>query len=88
MRVGAPMQRVIFRSNKDTQNTACAPMLNFMLGDRHIRSLALKPLHAIYGNLDEPRVMGGLKVAFFPGCVVRQAVRGCVRSLHQGAAPP
>ena len=67
MRVGAPMQRVIFRSNKDTQNTACAPMLNFMLGDRHIRSLALKPLHAIYGNLDEPRVMGGLKVAFFPG---------------------
>ena len=69
MRVGAPMQRVIFRSNKDTQNTACAPMLNFMLGDRHIRSLALKPLHAIYGNLDEPRVMGGLKVAFFPGCM-------------------
>ena len=43
MRVGAPMQRVIFRSNKDTQNTACAPMLNFMLGDRHIRSLASSP---------------------------------------------
>ena len=86
MRVGAPMQRVIFRSNKDTQNTACAPMLNFMLGDRHIRSLALKPLHAIYGNLDEPRVMGGLKVAFFPGCMGDKLYvdvsEACIKVLH------
>lgn len=86
LRVGAPMQRVIFRSNKDTQNTACAPMLNFMLGDRHIRSLALKPLHAIYGNLDEPRVMGGLKVAFFPGCMGDKLYvdvsEACIKVLH------
>ena len=44
-------------------------MLNFMLGDRHMRPLAKTPLHARYGALDEPRRSGGLKVAFFPGCM-------------------
>ncbi len=72
MRVGAPMQGLIFRKTGDAQGTVCAPMLNFMLGDRHIRPLAKKPLHAVYGALDEPRPSrseGGLKVAFYPGCL-------------------
>ena len=69
MRVGAPMQGLIFGSSNDAQGTVCAPLLNFMLGDRHIHPLAKKPLHARYGALDEPRRAGGLKVAFFPGCV-------------------
>ena len=69
MRVGAPMQGLIFGSSNDTQGTVCAPLLNFMLGDRHIHPLAKTPLHARYGALDEPRRAGGLKVAFFPGCV-------------------
>ncbi|SDF03878.1 (Fe-S)-binding protein [Desulfovibrio legallii] len=69
MRVGAPMQGLMFRRTGDTQGTVCAPMLNFMLGDRHMRPLAKTPLHARYGALDEPRRSGGLKVAFFPGCM-------------------
>ena len=69
MRVGAPMQGLIFGSSNDAQGTVCAPLLNFMLGDRHIHPLAKTPLHARYGALDEPRRAGGLKVAFFPGCV-------------------
>ena len=72
MRVGAPMQGLIFRKTGDAQGTVCAPMLNFMLGDRHIRPLVKKPLHAVYGALDEPRPSrseGGLKVAFYPGCL-------------------
>ena len=69
MRVGAPAQSLLFRKSRDAQGTVCAPFLDFMLGDRHIRKLALKPLHARYGRLNEPRRSGGLKVAFFPGCV-------------------
>lgn len=77
MRAGAPMQGLIFRKTGDVQGTVCAPMLTFMLGDRHIRPLAKKPLHAIHGALDEPRLpagkdgqsRSGLKVAFYPGCL-------------------
>lgn len=69
MRVGAPVQGLLFRKTGDAQGTVCAPMFNFILGDRHIRPLAKKPLHAIYGALDEPRPAGGIKVAFFPGCL-------------------
>ena len=69
MRLGAPAQKLVFRKSKDSQGTVCAPMLDFMIGDRHVHPLAAEPLHAKYGALDEPRPEGGLKVAFFPGCV-------------------
>lgn len=69
MRVGAPMQGLMFRSTGAPQGTVCAPMLNFMLGDRHMRPLAKKPLHVRHGALDERRQPGGIKVAFYPGCM-------------------
>lgn len=69
MRAGSAAQAVVFRKTGDAQNTTCAPMLAFMLGDRHIRRLAARPLHARVGALNEPRASGGLKVAFYPGCL-------------------
>lgn len=69
MSVGAPVQGFLFKKTGDPQNTVCAPMFDFMLGDRHIRPLAKKQLHVKYGSLDEPRKNGGLKVVFFPGCL-------------------
>ena len=69
MRMGAPVQKLLFKQSGDAQGTVCAPMLDFMLGDRHVHPLAAQPLHAKYGALDEPREAGGRKVAFFPGCV-------------------
>jgi glycolate oxidase iron-sulfur subunit len=44
-------------------------MLNFMLGDRHIRPLAEQSLHAKFGELDDPVMSGQIKVAFYPGCL-------------------
>lgn len=69
MRIGAPIQHMLFRSSNDSQGTVCAPMLDFMLGDRHIRSLASESLHAKYGTIDETARSGQLKVAFYPGCL-------------------
>lgn len=87
MRIGAPAQGLLFRKTNDVQGTVCAPMFNFMLGDRHIRPLAKKPLHAIYGALDEPRKNGdGIKVCFFPGCVGDKMYvemgQACIKALH------
>lgn len=69
VRMGSAAQAVMFKKSRDAQNTVCSPMLHFLLGDRHIRRLAARPLHARYGHVDEPRVAGGLKVAFYPGCM-------------------
>ena len=69
MRVGAPMQGLLFRKTGTPQGTTCAPLLNKVLGDRHIRPLAKKPLHVTTGALDTPAGPSGIKVAFFPGCL-------------------
>lgn len=66
---GAPIQNILFKKTKTLQGTVCAPIFKMLIGERHIKPLSKKPLHAIYGKLDEPRKNGGLKVAFFPGCV-------------------
>ena len=86
MRVGAPMQGLMFRSTGAPQGTVCAPMLNFMLGDRHMRPLAKKPLHVRHGVLDERRKSGGIKVAFYPGCMGDKMyvdmAEACLKVLH------
>ncbi|MDR2572937.1 MAG: (Fe-S)-binding protein [Desulfovibrio sp.] len=86
MRVGAPVQNLIFRKTGEVQGTACAPMLNFVLGDRHIRPLAANPLHAEYDFVDEPRPAGGRKVAFFPGCMgdkmYTEMAKACLKVLR------
>ena len=69
MRVGAPVQRLVFQKTGTAQQTVCSPMLNFMLGNRHIRPLAKQSLTDKYGAINETPAAGGLKVAFFPGCV-------------------
>ncbi len=69
MRVGAPASRIFFKKTKNYQETVTSPMLKKLIGDRHLRSLPVKPLHARVGSLNEPRVAGGVKVAFFPGCM-------------------
>ncbi|GFH63092.1 MAG: putative lactate utilization protein A [Candidatus Desulfovibrio kirbyi] len=86
MRVGVPMQGLLFRKTGQPQGTVCAPMLNFMLGDRHMRPLAKKPLHAVHGVIDEPKRAGGMKVAFFPGCLGDKMYTGmgeaCLKALQ------
>ena len=69
IRIGAPMQRLFFKNAGTAQKTVCSPMLSFMLGDRHIRSLARKSLTNKYGAINESNNSGEIKVAFFPGCM-------------------
>lgn len=69
MRVGAPMQGLLFRPTGTVQGTTCAPLLREMLGNRHIRKLAATPLHAEIPSLDTAAGRSGLRVAFYPGCM-------------------
>ncbi len=89
MRIGAPCQGLLFRSNDDVQQTTKAPILDKILGDRHIRKLSSKSLFASEGELDTPSGPAGIKVAFFPGCMgdklYTNMARACIKVLkHHG----
>ena len=69
MRIGSPVSHILFKKDNTAQQTVNSPLLRPLIGDRHIRSLPNVPLHAKVGNLNEPRKFGGLKIAFYPGCM-------------------
>lgn len=69
MRIGSPVSHLFFRKDNSAQKTVNSPLLRPLIGDRHIRSLPVTPLHARVGSLNEPRKAGGMKIAFFPGCM-------------------
>lgn len=89
MRVGAPCQGLLFRRTGNVQNTTSAPLLDAVIGSRHIRKLAEKPLHVTQGALDTLPAQSGIKVAFFPGCLGDKLYTGmaeaCLKVLrHHG----
>lgn len=69
MRVGAPFQKFVLKKDETPQNTASAPLLKSLLGDRHVPVPAEKPLHRTVGKLNTPKGKSRVKVAFFPGCL-------------------
>lgn len=89
MRIGAPCQGILFRKAQSPQGVSHAPLLSGIIGPRHIRSLAKKPLHITEGALDTPAGASGLKVAFFPGCmgdkIFTKMAEACLKVLrHHG----
>ena len=71
--VGTRFQGLMLKNNHDVQGTSCAPLLSGILGDRHMVRLATTPFHKAVPKLDTPAGKSGLKVAFYPGCVVDKA---------------
>ena len=89
MRVGAPCQGLLFRHTGTVQQTTTAPLLEMVIGKRHIRSLAKKSLLASQGALNTVPGASGVKVAFFPGCMGDKLYTGmaeaCLKVLrHHG----
>ena len=50
--------------------TASCALLKPVIGERHFMPLSKRPFRKDYPSVDTPRGASGLKVAFFPGCVV------------------
>lgn len=67
--IGTKFQGFFTSPVNDIIGSSCSKLLSPLLGDRHLLSLADKPLRSI-GALDTPAGSSGLKVAFFYGCVV------------------
>lgn len=67
--LGTKFQGFFTSPVNDIIGSSCSKLLSPLLGDRHLLSLADKPLRGI-GNLNTAPGKSGLKVAFFYGCVV------------------
>jgi Fe-S oxidoreductase len=68
--MGAKFQGLFTKKVDDMLGSSCARFNSPLVGDRHFRTLADKPLHKIVPELDTPAGKSGIKVAFYVGCVI------------------
>jgi glycolate oxidase iron-sulfur subunit len=67
----APAMQGLFTREVDAVvGTSCARFQSHLIGDRHFKTLAAKPFHALVSPKDEPAGTSGKRVALFTGCVV------------------
>jgi len=67
---GAKFQKLFTREVNDMLGSSCARFQAPVIGDRHFKALADKPFHKITPSLDTPAGKSGLRVAYFPGCLI------------------
>jgi glycolate oxidase iron-sulfur subunit len=68
--MGSKFQGIFTKKVDDLLGSSCARFNAPVVADRHFNALATTPLRNITGQLDTPAGASGLRVAFFPGCVV------------------
>jgi len=93
--IGRKFQPLFTKPVDDMLGASCARFKAPVIGDRRFKGLAKKSLRDSYPRLDTPRVNGGLKIAFFPGCLaeniytnVAQAVITIAEKLKIGLYMP
>jgi glycolate oxidase iron-sulfur subunit len=83
------IQGVAVKKESPIVHTASCAMLRPMLGERHFPALAKKSLHRRVKSMNTPAGSSGLKVAFYPGCMLDKIypdiAETCIRVLtHHG----
>ena len=68
--MGSKFQGIFTKKVDDLLGSSCARFNAPVVADRHFNALATRPLRKIVSQLDTPAGASGLRVAFFPGCVV------------------
>ena len=68
--LGSTFQGIFTKKVDDLLGSSCARFNAPVVADRHFNSLATRPFRKIFPRLDTPAGASGLRVAFFPGCVV------------------
>jgi len=70
MEWGARFQKLFTRPVDDVLGTSCARFASPLIGNRHFRSPAPVPFHRLRPSLRTETGRSGLRVAFFPGCLL------------------
>ena len=67
--LASKLQGLAVKPVNEVVGSSCARFAT-PLGDKHFPALAPTPLHDTFPSLDQPAGTSGLRVAFFPGCMV------------------
>src|SRR6056297_1328840 len=68
--VASKFQGLFVSKADDLIGTSCSKLMSPIIGDRHFMPLAKKSLHSMVKSMDTPAGKSGLRVAFFPGCLL------------------
>ena len=68
--VGEKFQGLFTSPADERLGSSCSKIMSPLIGDRHFLPLAEKPLRKVVSKLNTSKGASGLKVAFFPGCVI------------------
>lgn len=68
--IGSRFQGLIVTGKDETTGSSCSRFLTPVIGDRYFMPLAKNPLHREIPCLDTPAGKSGIKVAFYPGCLI------------------
>jgi glycolate oxidase iron-sulfur subunit len=64
------LQKMFAKPVNETLGSSCARFMSPLLGDRHFLPLAKTSWHRQMGQVDIPRGKSGLKIGFYPGCLI------------------
>lgn len=78
---GAKYQGIFVRPVDDLLGSSCSRFLSPLLKQRHFKPLAATPLHTQVPALNTAPGATGLKVAFFPGCLIDKIFPGVGRAV-------
>ncbi|WP_285906421.1 (Fe-S)-binding protein [Pseudodesulfovibrio pelocollis] len=68
--MGSKFQGLFTKKVDDMLGSSCARFNAPIVGDRHFRTLAEKPLHKVVPELNTPAGKSGIRVALYVGCVI------------------
>ena len=70
LQLGSRFQGVFSKPANELLGSSCARIPSSILADRHFLPLSRSTLHKQMGGIDRPAGSSGLRVAFYPGCLV------------------
>ncbi|THB78780.1 MAG: (Fe-S)-binding protein [Desulfobulbaceae bacterium] len=68
--ISAKFQNLFIKGVDEKLGSSCARFNLPVVDDRHFNALAKKPLRKIVSGVDTPAGNSGLRIGFYPGCVV------------------
>jgi len=70
VKTASKYQNLFIKTANETQHTSCARVFTPLPSMRHFQPLTSKPFHESHPFINTDRGKSGLKVAFFPGCLL------------------
>jgi glycolate oxidase iron-sulfur subunit len=77
---GSKFQGLFTKPASEILGTSCSRIASPILSERHFVPLAKVPFHRMVPNMNTPAGSSGIKIAFFPGCLIDKIYPGVAQA--------